>query len=135
MGMTLNGADAAAHANANKSPRLAVRKACLCRVPCDCPGEVRTRPWPPLRISLRSSFRVVVGLVRDISVGGLGLLLTEPLAVGEQLAVFPSHPALGSSVARTARVVRVEAWSGHHWLVSCEFLQPHRQGDYLDWLA
>jgi hypothetical protein len=63
------------------------------------------------------------------------LLLTEPFAVGEQLAVFPSHPGLGNSMARTAHVVRAEAWSGHHWLVGCEFLQPHRQGGHLDLLA
>jgi hypothetical protein len=73
--------------------------------------------------------------VRDISAGGLGLLLTEPLAVGEQLAVFPLHPALGRSPARTVRVLHVKAWPGQHWLVGCEFLQRHGQADHLDLLA
>jgi hypothetical protein len=78
---------------------------------------------------------VVEALVRDSSPGGLGLVLTEHVAVGEQLAVFPSHPALGRSPARTVRVARVEPWSGHHWLAGCEFLQPPRQADFRDLLA
>jgi hypothetical protein len=35
---------------------------------------------------LRKNYRVVEALVRDISAGGLGLLLTEPVKVGEQVS-------------------------------------------------
>ncbi len=74
-------------------------------------------------------------MLLNVSTRRLGLLLAEPVVAGDWVVVFPPHPALGKAPARTVRVLRVEAWSGHRWLAACELVRPLTEAEIRDFLA
>ena len=58
-------------------------------------------------LAVRPSFQSFLALARDVSEGGLGLLLDRPLAPGTILALQLRGGRPGTSVTRMARVVHV----------------------------
>jgi hypothetical protein len=75
-------------------------------------------PRPPVPFLLRSELHLGIAILKDASLGSIGLLLDHPAEVGSQLIVqLPGRP--GSSPARTAVVVRMEQEDEGNWLAGC----------------
>ncbi len=63
-------------------------------------------------------------MVRDVSVGGIGVLLARRFELGTELAIeMPVAPSVPPRKLRT-RVVRVEPERGGHWVHGCAFITP-----------
>jgi hypothetical protein len=67
----------------------------------------RCRENSVVYLAVRPSFHSFPALARDVSVGGLGLLLDRPLNPGTVLALQLRGGRPGTSVTRMARVVHV----------------------------
>jgi hypothetical protein len=62
------------------------------------------------------------GKVRDISLGGLGLVLTRRFETGTVLSLELSEPVAGGPQRFLVRVVRVQAAPDHQWVLGCVLL-------------
>jgi serine/threonine protein kinase len=72
-------------------------------------------------------------VVRDVSVGGIGILLARRFERGAEILIeLPLGPN-GSAYALPARVVRVKRETHGHWTLGCEFLKPLTDRE-LKWL-
>jgi c-di-GMP-binding flagellar brake protein YcgR len=95
------------------------------------PGEERRgyvryhyRSAPALRYQVRASFEAGWAVLRDISAGGVGLLLSERLAPGSVVLIRLGDSLPEGAQTRLARVVHATARRSGAWLVGCEFTPP-----------
>lgn len=69
-----------------------------------------------------------VATMRDLSATGVGLLLGQPLDVGNLLIVEVQDPTAKLAVSKIAQVVHVrenpESSRGKRWHAGCEFREP-----------
>lgn len=59
--------------------------------------------------------------VRDVSLGGISLVVTTPFDIGSAVDVELSIPGVDVTRALVARVVRCEPMEGPVWMVACSF--------------
>jgi hypothetical protein len=83
---------------------------------------VRYSPAAPPRIRFlaQPGFRFDHGLLKNVSVGGLCLILNHALPLDARLIVQLPSQRRGSSLSRSARVLHVEQDSDGRWLVGCQ---------------
>ena len=67
--------------------------------------------------------------VRDLSAGGIGLVVSRRFEVGTILSVELPSTTQGPSVSVLARVVRCAALADGRWLIGCEFASPLSEDD------
>jgi len=77
-------------------------------------------PNPRTRFLAQPGFQFSEGLLKDASAGGFCLVLDRPLAVGARLVVQLPGRRRGSTLSRSARVLRVEMDGAGQWLVGCQ---------------
>jgi hypothetical protein len=75
---------------------------------------------PRTRFLAQPGFLFDAGLLRDVSVSGLCLILDHVLPVDARLIVQLPGRRRGSSLSRSARVLRVEPDGDGRWLVGCQ---------------
>jgi serine/threonine protein kinase len=63
-------------------------------------------------------------LIRDLSVGGIGILLARRFEPMTELAIEAATRPDGTTERLPARVVRVEPAGTGHWVHGCEFVRP-----------
>ncbi|MDB5313714.1 MAG: prkC 37 [Gemmataceae bacterium] len=96
------------------SPRFAVEVgSCAVADPGVHPGGVE-EAWPLV--------------VRDVSAGGIGVLLARRFEPGTALAIELAGEAGGQPVRLPVRVVRVDAERAGHWIHGCTFAGPLTAG-------
>jgi hypothetical protein len=74
---------------------------------------------PRVRFLVQPGFRFDYGLLKDVSVSGFCMILPQPLSVYARLIVQLPGRRRGSSLSRSARVVRAEPDGEGRWLVGC----------------
>jgi hypothetical protein len=77
-------------------------------------------PNPPVRFLARPGFQFGTALLRDVSATGLCLALEQYLEAGTRLVVQLPGRRRGSSLSRTAVVLRVQALDDGRWLAGCQ---------------
>jgi hypothetical protein len=100
------------------SPRYAADLEVSCRRAL---GAGRADAWP--------------ARLRDLSVGGIGLVLARRFEVGTLLAVDLVNPGSGSPRCLLARVTHVTAHAAGEWLVGLALLREVREDDLRAWGA
>ena len=60
-------------------------------------------------------------VIEDVSAGGIGLLLSQPLDIGTLLALTWPRPIPGIAPTLTVRVLRVSPQPGGLWRLGCAF--------------
>jgi hypothetical protein len=73
--------------------------------------------------------------LRDISVGGIGLVLARRFEVGTLLAVDLANPGSGSPRSLLARVTHVTAHAPGEWLLGLALLRPVGEDELRAWGA
>ena len=81
-----------------------------------CTGEARGR------VFLADSYRSLAAEVRDLSTGGAGLTLRQPLEAGALLYLELENAGQGLSLELLARVVHASAQASGAWHLGCEFV-------------
>ena len=77
-------------------------------------------PPAPTRFLAQPGFQMGKGLLKDVSVSGFCLIVDQPLPVDARLVVrLPGHRR-GTTLSRSARVLRVEPDGEGRWLVGCQ---------------
>ncbi len=110
-------ASALVHAIPFPTPTFVDRRATVRRL---CGGEAVSR-------SLDSPATLCWGAqVRDISAGGIGLVLCFPFKPGTCLAIDLAGPE-GAPRTVLARVVHVHDQTDGTWVLGCEFVRPLRE--------
>jgi hypothetical protein len=71
----------------------------------------------------------VTGRVRNISLGGVGLVVTSHVDPGTSLVVEVARTASGKAATMTVRVVHVRAMPIRGWFLGCVFPQPLAEAD------
>jgi hypothetical protein len=95
---------------AQRERRVAVRFRCSATTPC----PVTTDDQP----------QGLAARVRDVSVVGVGLLLSCRVVPGALLTLTPERSNGGASCALPARIVHATRRDGNDWLVGCVFTRP-----------
>jgi hypothetical protein len=90
--------------------RQAVRHACSFRTICQPIALVQANTVPVA--------------VRDISVGGIGLVCRAPAPPGTFLVIELQNTQGGSSLRLRARVMHSTRQEGRSWVLGCMFTQP-----------
>jgi hypothetical protein len=67
------------------------------------------------------------GQLRNISLGGAGLLLTRAFGAGTLLMLQLSDPVQGTPHTFPVRVIHARRDGTRGWLVGCEFISPLRE--------
>jgi hypothetical protein len=62
--------------------------------------------------------------IRDVSLGGIALIVPHPYEAGSVLAVVPEVLPQSLAPALEARVLHVTPHGDGHWMAGCEFLTP-----------
>ena len=75
---------------------------------------------PRTRFLIQPGFRFYHGLLKDISVSGFCLILNHALPLDARLIVQLPGRRRGSSLSRSARVLRVKPDGDGRWLVGCQ---------------
>src|SRR5205823_5684310 len=65
-----------------------------------------------------------LGRVRDLSAGGIGLVLRRPFEPGVTLTIELEGSGEGPPPLLVARVVHLEAGAGGGWVIGCAFANP-----------
>jgi hypothetical protein len=73
------------------------------------------------RVSAGSNAKSRWAKIRDISVGGVALILSSPLKIGADLLIRMKNPHLSISYDLAARVVHATSQTRGRWLVGCAF--------------
>jgi hypothetical protein len=76
-------------------------------------------PSPQVPFLLREDIQLGIALLKDVSAGGVCLLLDRPAAIGARLMVQLPGRARGGSLARTAVVSRVTPGADGVWEAGC----------------
>ena len=79
---------------------------------------------PRTRFLVQPGFQFGEGRLQDISAAGFCLLLNHPLALKTRLVVQLPGRRPGSSLSRTALVVRVQEEKQGSWLLGCQLNSP-----------
>jgi hypothetical protein len=83
---------------------------------CWQPGSAHGEPWS--------------AVVKDISVGGVGLISRRPIEKGERFLIKLQNNFVDMSGPMQARVVHISQKGDDSWLIGCEFLrelEPNEQ--------
>ena len=67
--------------------------------------------------------------VQNLSLHGIGLLMSRPLAVGTLIAIQIKNSALNKNFEFTASVAHSTLQAGGDWLVGCALFQPLSEDD------
>jgi hypothetical protein len=81
----------------------------------------RSAPATPGLLFLPDDCTTLIGWVTDLSVGGVGLVLSRPLALDTAIQLELGGPSRLPCLCVEARVVRVTPQRGGDWIVGCEF--------------
>jgi hypothetical protein len=73
------------------------------------------------RVSAPNSSKARGGKIRDISLGGVALILGSPLKIGADLLIRTDNPSLGLSYDLAARVIHASSQPRGRWLIGCAF--------------
>jgi hypothetical protein len=76
---------------------------------CWQPGAAHGEPWS--------------AVVKDISVGGVGLISRRPVEKGELFLIKLQNNSVDMSGPMQARVVHISPKGDDSWLIGCEFLR------------
>jgi hypothetical protein len=74
-------------------------------------------------------------VVRNISLGGAGLLVDHGIAPGDQVIIQLYNSARGCWHLKAARVTYALPRADESWTVGCAFLEPLSQEDYQGMIA
>src|SRR5262245_9993918 len=78
----------------------------------------------PTRFLAQPGFQMGKGLLKDVALSGFCLIVDQSLPVDARLVVrLPGHRR-GSTLSRSARVLRVEPDGEGSWLVGCQLSWP-----------
>src|SRR5439155_20242992 len=103
---------------------------------------IRRRMWPRYKFRLAKLARVTLAETNetpgawlvDLSVTGLGLLMSQPLAAGTAIIVKIKSVGQGVPYELPARVAHATAQTDGHWLIGCSLegqLSPEQLEDLL----
>jgi c-di-GMP-binding flagellar brake protein YcgR len=74
------------------------------------------------------------GRVRDLSAGGVGLLLPHPLSPGTEVEVELIDPLDDLVLVRKATVAHLTVYARNQWLVGCRFVAELSPAEQAQWL-